>query len=61
MLTQKQFKEAKARGEFGAGVTYRMYLSFTEFNNRKAHNRARKEREEAYNRVTSLYEVKFRK
>lgn len=60
MLTQKQFEEAKANGEFGSGVSYRMYLSFAEFNNKKAHKRARKQREEAYNRATTLYDVKFK-
>ena len=60
MLTQKQFEEAKANGEFGAGVTYRMYLSFTEFDNKKARNRVRREQQEAYNRKTSLYDVKFK-
>lgn len=60
VLTQKQFEEAKERGEFGSAITYRRYLAFTEFDKKTARNRARREREEAYNRATSLYEAKFK-
>ena len=60
VLTQKQFEEAKARGEYGAGITYRRYLSLSELQNRHSRNRVRRERDEAYNRATSLYEAKFK-
>ena len=61
VYTEKEFEQAKQNGEFGSAISYRAYLSFTEFGKKKAHKRARKQREEAYNRATSLYEVKFRK
>lgn len=61
VYTEKEFQQAKQNGEFGSAISYRAYLSFTEYGKKKAHKRARKQREEAYNRATSLYEVKFRK
>lgn len=60
MYTEKEFNEAKMNGEFGSGVTYRMYLSFTQFDKKMARKRARREQQEAYNRKTSLYDVKFK-
>ena len=60
VLSKKEFEQAKQNGEFGSGVTYRMYLSFTEFDNKMARKRARRQREESYNRKTSLYDVKFK-
>lgn len=60
VLSEKEFNEAKANGEFGSAITYRRYLAFTEFDKRTARNRARREQQEAYNRKTSLYDVKFK-
>ena len=60
VLTEKQFKEAKMNGEFGSGITYRMYLLFTQFDKKMARKRASREQEEARNRATSLYDIKFK-
>lgn len=60
MYTEKEFNEAKANGEFGSAITYRRYLSLSELKNRHSRNRARRQREEVYNRATSLYDAKFK-
>ena len=60
VYTEKEFEQAKQNGEFGSAITYRRYLAFTEFDKKTARNRARREQQEAYNRKTSLYDVKFK-
>ena len=60
VYTEKEFEQAKQNGEFGNAITYRRYLSLSELKNRHSRNRARREREEAYNRATSLYDAKFK-
>ena len=60
VLTEKEFNEAKVNGEFGSAITYRRYLSLSELQNRHSRNRIRREQQEAYNRKTSLYDVKFK-
>ena len=60
VYTEKEFEQAKQNGEFGSAITYRRYLAFSEFDKKTARNRARREQQEAYNRKTSLYDVKFK-
>ena len=60
VYTEKEFEQAKQNGEFGNAITYRRYLAFTEFDKRTVRNRARREQQKAYNRKTSLYDVKFK-
>ena len=60
MYTEKEFNEAKANGEFGSAITYRRYLSLNKLHEKHARIRARREQQEAYNRKTSLYDVKFK-
>lgn len=60
VYTEKEFEQAKQNGEFGSAITYRRYLAFTEFDKKTARNRARREQQEAYDRKTSLYDVKFK-
>ena len=55
-MSEKEFNEAKANGEFGSAITYRRYLSLSRLNKKHARIRARREQQEAYNRVTTLYE-----
>lgn len=60
VLTEQEFTEAQARGEFGSALTYKRYLSLNRLHNKHSRNRARREQEEARNRATSLYDIKFK-
>ena len=60
VLTEKEFTKAQARGEFGSALTYKRYLSLNGLNKKHSRNRARREQEEARNRATTLYDVKFK-
>ena len=61
VYTEKEFEQAKQNGEFGSAITYRRYLSLSRLHEKHARIRARREQQEAYNRVTTLYDVKFKK